>query len=1856
MKKLKVAKRWKALVAAMCTLALAVTPAFAAWGDDASESQDASLTTQSVSTGELLASAQENEMAGTVAKRIKSFKLSNKNPNEAGAVTYDYKSLGGDPTLTLSTSALQGIVKTELLPRWSGVAAAIFRDQAGQLVDLYGEQPNKGNMSQNGFDAYFNMSGSGNTKYKDETWSCYSLRDKLAQTDASHAGDPGWDQFAITGVKRVSSLNEARTMMGQALRDCQNNDGLSVDEFLGVDEGGETRLDALQSDDSTTGFVNIVTAINCKGSSSDFDYVSFGIVFYDFEPVPVAANGLAYVNAGFVPGAPEVTGSNHSAVQNGQQQDILHSAVLGDSVTETTTTTLSALASFKLKENIGANIGWSETESSSSTEFWASDEGAGAETSTSSESSSMGLNWGAAWELAGALGAEQGHSQSKEVSKAVETTIAIPAHTEAVLQTETSTTTYAQSYQQPVVLSYKVAIFAVSGDYYSSSAFGGMGAINPSRYDKQSLVIKLDTKDKAEAYPSYGCAATDDLYSRINNNKTDRYDVADGRTYSTHSSRSDWTKSEDIDWEAVTGTVAGYYGTQPSVNTVATTNYFYETPGQLNVKKDKTTSKVDEVYPLYDLASVTTPNSRYVLDLKNSTLNRAALTVEGKNKYGVPFYGFDSAWGEWLRCDSEGNIVNADNPEKAGRLLDTDPVTLSGDTLSRKEGAGDTIYLTWKITDENAKPVTVASPSGQNLVQDQAANKIKSPIVAIEVIDSDFDNPSITAEGSYTGYKKTSINLNSVMKYTVKNENDNKLAVQAKWDLQEYEDSGITVNSDTGVVTFTKAGTYHVRPYIFDNAGKRIYPLDDNGKYAWLTVVATEHDLVHEDAKDPTDCTGDNAYGWIEHYRCSDCGKYFSDAAGTYELSMEDLIVEATGHDWGEWATTKEASATTPGEQQRVCKNDSSHVETRSLYLVDFNMNGKAGEAPESQTIVSGASATAPGKEPKTDGFTFEGWYTDKECKNAYDFSNTVTGNLTLYANWTPNKYTVATTAVVFVTGSDGGQKITPASNCSVSIDGAGDPIWDEEGYSYSYKEAECKDTVKLTVQSDPNHELDKIQAVSIASGQSVDGADLLAGDVVPLTEADGTYSLTMPAADVAVVASFKQKQVTVTYDANVPEGTVVSNLPGEVEPFTSGSAYTLSTTTPTREGYTFDGWYTDSACTKPFLNNSKVTQNTTLYAKWTEEATPITKYTVTYTLSYLQIDPHEPADTLSYKVEAGSKAYDPTNELYAVVGQDALAKYELKKVGESCWFTNPGCTEAYDFETVINDDVAPVDDDTGERTLHLYATVINKKYTVTYFDGIDGGEELSTQSVIYGEKATKPKDPTKNGCTFAGWVTKDGEAWDFSNDTVTSDQALYATWTCSVTFDTNGHGGAIDSQTVDPGGKATKPKAPTADGYTFGGWYTDKACANEYSFETPVTSSLTLYAKWTTNKYKVTFNVNGHGGAIDSQTVEYNAKATQPKAPTADDYTFGGWFTDQACTKAYDFNTAVTGNLTLYAKWTKNSNPATVMYRTHVQSLGWQGFVSDGDMSGTSGRSLRLEGIEIKLKDQPYSGDIEYRTHIQRNGWEGSYKKNGTMSGTSGQALRLEAIQIRLTGEMAEHYDVYYRVHCQSIGWMGWAKNDAMAGSAGFAYRLEAIEIMLVEKGDPAPGSTAGAFRNAAGDLSGVPDSESLVLYQTHVQRVGWQNWMRDGEMGGTSGQSLRLEGINIKLGSKPYKGGIEYRTHIQSIGWETDFKKNGEMSGTSGRALRLEAIEIRLTGEMAEHYDVYYRVHAQKVGWMGWAKNGEPAGTAGYAYRLEGINIVLVPKGGTPPSISPASATSTAFMDRSNSTSNLQATRIAQ
>lgn len=164
------------------------------------------------------------------------------------------------------------------------------------------------------------------------------------------------------------------------------------------------------------------------------------------------------------------------------------------------------------------------------------------------------------------------------------------------------------------------------------------------------------------------------------------------------------------------------------------------------------------------------------------------------------------------------------------------------------------------------------------------------------------------------------------------------------------------------------------------------------------------------------------------------------------------------------------------------------------------------------------------------------------------------------------------------------------------------------------------------------------------------------------------------------------------------------------------------------------------------------------------------------------------------------------------------------------------------------------------------------------------------------------------------------------------------------------------------------------------------------------------------------------------------------------------------------------------------------------------------------------------------------------------------------------------------------------------------------------------------ATGYTGDTVCSACGTVTkkGTTLAKVSLTYRGHVQDLGWMPWVSNGALCGTSGQSKRLEGFNLKLTSQPYAGSIEYRAHVQNVGWQ-NWVADGALAGTSGRSLRVEALEVRLTGEMAEHYDVWVRAHVQNVGWQAWVKNGV-AGTSGRSLRMEAVQVQVLPKGHTP------------------------------
>ena len=229
-----------------------------------------------------------------------------------------------------------------------------------------------------------------------------------------------------------------------------------------------------------------------------------------------------------------------------------------------------------------------------------------------------------------------------------------------------------------------------------------------------------------------------------------------------------------------------------------------------------------------------------------------------------------------------------------------------------------------------------------------------------------------------------------------------------------------------------------------------------------------------------------------------------------------------------------------------------------------------------------------------------------------------------------------------------------------------------------------------------------------------------------------------------------------------------------------------------------------------------------------------------------------------------------------------------------------------------------------GDPTVYAHPVAA----TGVTFDS-QGGSPIGAQTVKLGGTASEPVAPTKDGFKFVRWTTDVAgtQPYDFNSEVI-APVTLYAQWAVAhkVTFDSTG-GSAVDTQLVGDGEKASAPTDPTRTGYTFAGWSTSQAGGADYDFNvTSVTGDLTLYAQWTPNTYTVTFNSN-RGTPVTPANVQYGQKVAKPSDPTLDGKRFVGWTTDADGTQPYGFGTPVTGDVTLYAQWTRTSHQWTIKF-----------------------------------------------------------------------------------------------------------------------------------------------------------------------------------------------------------------------------------------------------------------------------------------------------------------------------------------
>lgn len=271
----------------------------------------------------------------------------------------------------------------------------------------------------------------------------------------------------------------------------------------------------------------------------------------------------------------------------------------------------------------------------------------------------------------------------------------------------------------------------------------------------------------------------------------------------------------------------------------------------------------------------------------------------------------------------------------------------------------------------------------------------------------------------------------------------------------------------------------------------------------------------------------------------------------------------------------------------------------------------------------------------------------------------------------------------------------------------------------------------------------------------------------------------------------------------------------------------------PTKDGCTFDGWFSDESLITPYEFETMPNENITIYAKWTINQPTITlKYNNGNDDGYIVADA---GDSITLPT--------PTKEGHDFIG----------------WFSDA------DLNIPFNASTMPEEDTT------IYSSYQIKEFTITL--NSNGGTNYIVYRRNYGTIFERPENPVKAGFAFFGWYTDNGSfehEYDF-NMPVTNNLVLYARWTeilYTINFVTNSNS-VVNSIHAAYGAQISAPENPTYSNHTFDGWFSDIELTVPYTFSTMPNENITLYARWVP-KRQIVLELSPQSYGYDDVNVYY--------------------------------------------------------------------------------------------------------------------------------------------------------------------------------------------------------------------------------------------------------------------------------------------------------------------------------------------------------------------------------------------------
>ena len=283
--------------------------------------------------------------------------------------------------------------------------------------------------------------------------------------------------------------------------------------------------------------------------------------------------------------------------------------------------------------------------------------------------------------------------------------------------------------------------------------------------------------------------------------------------------------------------------------------------------------------------------------------------------------------------------------------------------------------------------------------------------------------------------------------------------------------------------------------------------------------------------------------------------------------------------------------------------------------------------------------------------------------------------------------------------------------------------------------------------------------------------------------------------------------------------------------------------------------------------------------------------------------------------------------------GAPALpVKFELKPDG-----TEDAALTGSDTLTPLQPGTVYVTASVEQNKNYKYATPVTRKFIISDRDRCtvtfksNGGDTIYPVTVAKADTVRKPQpDPTYSGRKFGGWYADADfqNEWHFSTDRVRQDTTLHARWGYTVTFDyrfdEGGRSKKRDTVVVDGG--VASPRADTVrTGYRFGGWYINSdVSAHKWNFSLDtIRQDTTLYARWDTIKYSITYHFNyerggrNHADNPDTFTVATDTFKLYDAALMGDSI-FAGWYAEENFSgeQVTEIRKGSAENVELWAKW----------------------------------------------------------------------------------------------------------------------------------------------------------------------------------------------------------------------------------------------------------------------------------------------------------------------------------------------------